>query len=218
MSACPKCDSKNVIRADDEAPGWARQYMKCFACGNRWDLAGPPPKGKGESDEDTTEELAFDQVPHKRTGDDIVNLVMNLSRHRPPAQTKETKMKGQTCTEKRCNKEAAEDSVKCLEHRDQQRQRNVNYQRGVSPKIDPGTGKRKYTFRTRPPAGARTAVWNVPAKRPRASIVAADPTVINPRSIGNGHHSALPAIDSLIGKFEADLATLRGAKEILERS
>jgi len=37
---CPKCDSKNVVQAPDEAPSKAVSWMKCFACGKRWDAAG----------------------------------------------------------------------------------------------------------------------------------------------------------------------------------
>lgn len=214
MITCPKCDSKNVIRAEDEAPAWAKMYMKCFACGNRWDLAGPAPKCKQRDEEEgqaETDEL--EPAPVKLGGDDLVSRVMSGARHQPVPDKKETTMgtpqhlcKEIVRTGTRCTTGRAKGSDYCQRHLAKREQ-------GTAPTLpDAGTPKRTYTRRI--PLGGGTAVSTLPAKRSSAPIVLAEPTMINPPLIGNGH---VAGIDALIGKFETDLATLRRAKELMER-
>lgn len=149
---CPKCGSLNIAGAPDEAPPWATQWTKCFACGKRWNLEGGQPKTTGEDDD--TEELDVSTSP-KRTGEDIVKLVMDLSRQSKPGpkagpiDTKEMTMRPR-CTKGSCEDESAEDSVRCPKHRDLQRAQNAKFQgRAVShaPTVDPVKLKRKYTRR-----------------------------------------------------------------------
>lgn len=45
---CPKCGSKNVSHAPEEAPAWAKSWTKCFACGKRWNLDGGPPTSEDD--------------------------------------------------------------------------------------------------------------------------------------------------------------------------
>lgn len=113
--ACPKCESLNVCAAPDEAPAWAREWTKCFACGKRWDQAGAAPR---VSDDDEVDDLEEDPPPVKRTRDDLVALIMKTARE-TAQQPKEAAMAvGGECTKKSCGEPAAPDSVKCAKHRD----------------------------------------------------------------------------------------------------
>lgn len=80
---CPKCGSVNVVSARDEAPPAARNYVKCWACGKRWDQSGIIGRGtEGKADEDEPESLT-------RSADDLIDLVMNVARTNHSIQHKE---------------------------------------------------------------------------------------------------------------------------------
>ena len=87
---CPKCGSTNVLAAPDEAPLSARQWMKCWVCGKRWDQAGVITKVDDEVEQD--DESAESLPPkRKRTVDElmsIVNTVVKDARARRGEPTK----------------------------------------------------------------------------------------------------------------------------------
>jgi len=147
VTRCPKCGSQRIAFAHDEAPAWATQWTKCFACGKRWNLNGGPPTGRSEDDEESERTSV---TPQKRTGDDLVKLVMDVSRQRNPGPRVEpSERKEQTmakCTKGSCQDDAADDSVLCPKHRDQKARSNAKYQGRMQP--DSGRVKRKYTRRT----------------------------------------------------------------------
>lgn len=219
MTQCPKCGSERIAFAHDEAPAWAKKWTKCFACGKRWNLDGGPPKTARDTEEEAPDAIDDRPVPVKRTGEDIVKLVMNLSRQRKPGpKAKPISPKENTmarCTKGKCPEEAADDSVRCSKHRDEQRASNAKYQGRMLP--DAGRPKRKYTRRQ--PLGGGTAVSTVPAKRANAPIVLADPTMVNatPARGLDLNGNAVTVLDAFIDKTESDLATLRGARDIMLR-
>lgn len=90
---------------------------------------------------------------------------------------------------------------------------------GSWPKKGEDVCLRHYAKRTGKPvakqAGLIPSVTTLPAKRPHAPIILAEPQIVNQPA--NGHNVALPAIHDLITQYEHDLATLRATKEILER-
>lgn len=209
---CPKCGSARIALAPDEAPAWATQWTKCYACGKRWNLDGGPPKRGTEDAEDRG--VHTTRLLPKRTGGDLVKLVMDLSRTPPAAQTKENAMS--KCSIASCHDEAADDSVRCPTHRDQQRAYNAKYQGRAAPKT--GNPKQKYTRRN--PLGGGTAVSTLPAKRASAPITLAEPKIVNatPGRRMDLNGNVLTLLDTFIVTLETDLATLRGAREIMERS
>lgn len=196
---CPKCGSARIALAPDEAPAWATQWTKCYACGKRWNLDGGPPK-QGTADAEDSGVHTTRLLP-KRTGDDIVKLVMDLSRTPPSAQTKENAMA--KCSKASCHDEAADDSVRCPTHRDQQRAYNAKYQGRAAP--DGGSVTRTDTKRRG--RGASTAIAVVEPKGRSATPCR--------RMDLNGN--VLTLLDTFIVTLETELATLRGAKEIVER-
>lgn len=195
--SCPKCGSSRIVLAPDEAPPWATSWTKCFACGKRWNLEGGQPKTKG--DEEGTEELDVSTSP-KRTGEDIVKLVMDLSRKQPAVLKKETTMVP-TCNRPNCTQPRADDSVRCVRHRDAQKRSNENY------------------AKLHPPAKAKKErAPTLPATRSHAPITLAEPRIVNPapgRAM-NLDGNVLTVLDGLIATREAELVMLRGTKEILE--
>jgi len=38
---CPHCSGFSTFDAQGEAPNWAKRWMKCFSCGERWDAGAP---------------------------------------------------------------------------------------------------------------------------------------------------------------------------------
>lgn len=207
MSLCPKCGSEATYSAREEAPAWAKAWTKCMACGKRWDLAGPVPSASEEDDDDPPERTT------KRSGADLVALVMRVAQSQPAPSTKETTMA--KCSKQKCSNEAADDSVRCVKHRDAQRASNEKFQRRA------GKPTRTYTRRT--PLGVGGTALSVgatmPSMRTHAPISLAEPTIVNghpPRRVdldGN----VLTVLDGLIAQRETELAMLRGTKEILER-
>ena len=89
---CPKCESKNVVAAPDEAPRAALQWMKCFACGKRWDQSGRMLRELNEENDREHGEV-IEMKPVKRSGDDLVALVMKVARQHPSTQKKEQPMR-----------------------------------------------------------------------------------------------------------------------------
>jgi len=194
--ACPKCESSNVCGAPDEAPAWAQQWTKCFACGKRWDQAGPAPRQT--EDEEELDELE-DPPPVKRTGAELVALVMNVAK----ATRKEGMMRAQ-CTKKGCEAESAIDSVKCPHHRDQQRAKNEAYgrlKRGLPPLAQTGTP----TKRGRP--AKKTAV----ALRPPEAVVVAP---VNGFTLDGTLDQML---DQAIERCKEDVVVLERARAVLGR-
>jgi hypothetical protein len=220
VTHCPKCGSERIAFAHDEAPPWAKAWTKCFACGKRWNLDGGLPKGT--SDDESTEEGDVTPPP-KRTGEDIVKLVMDLSRPRKPGpkvkpiETKETTMRPR-CTKGKCQDESADDSVRCPKHRDEQRASNARFQGRSTPAV--GKPKRSYTRRI--PLGGGTAsnaLSTLPAKLAYATITLAEPRTVNaqPARSMDLDGNVLTVLDGLIAQRESELVMLRGTKEILER-
>jgi hypothetical protein len=161
-------------------------------------------------DEDVEEiEAVTEPEPRRPTEEDLVSSVMNVVRNHSAVQKKEKPMA--RCSKGLCPEEAAEDSVRCPKHRDMQRLSNAKSQGRALPE----DGKTTRTYTKRPSTQLVTTPAPLPAKRAHAPIVLAEPTIVNPPT--NGHNVALPAIYDLITQLEADLATLRGAKDILER-
>jgi hypothetical protein len=156
------------------------------------------PAAEKEDDDDEP------QRPPKRSGDELVALVMRVAQQHPSEQTKETTMSPRTnCSKKGCGEAAAEDSVHCPRHRDMQRAANARYQGRSVPVAE----------KTTPPATTRrigSASMAVATIAPQARTAA---TMRRLDLNGN----ALTVLDQFIGKFSADLAMLQGAKEILER-
>lgn len=181
-------------------PPWANKWTKCFACGKRWNLDGGPPKRKPDEHDERAEEVALIPPARIDRSQDIVALVMRAAREQP-AQTqpiKETSMSGPASQDRRCT-EFLKIGTRCAS--------------GAKKGSD--VCQRHFDKRTeKAPAQPATTL---PAKRAAAPIVLADPTIINPTPIGNGYSPALPALNDLIATFEANLVTLRAAREIAER-
>jgi hypothetical protein len=112
--------------------------------------------------------------------------------------TKEPMM-NEHCNNPNCAEPKAPDSVKCVRHRDQQKRANENYAR-LHPKGKP----------------AKPA--QLPAKRIHASITLSEPRIVNstPASSVDLNGNAVTVLNSFINKLTDDLATLQGAKDILE--
>lgn len=209
---CPKCGSGNAIPAPDEAPPWATSYMKCFACGKRWNQAGRPPKWIGdEADEDAEDEACEPPVP-TRSGEDLVALVMKAAQTPPAIHRKEGTMA--RCRRGSCRDEAADDSVQCPKHRDLQRAANAKYNGRMLSEA--GTPKRKSTGR-HPLSGSAT-IPALPSIRAHAPITTAEPRLVNatPARPMDLDGTVFTVIDELIHQREQELVMLRGTKELLE--
>ena len=184
--------------------------MKCFACGKRWNLGGPPPKIHEDAEDSVDITIADSSIPRKRTGDDIVKLVMDLSRKQPAKQEEETPMGW--------SEEARE------QHKKKMKDIWAKKRAGGGTAAPTPTGstkpKRKYTFVNRQPAGEPSApVPQLPAKRPHAPITLAEPTLLDapPARRMDLDGNVLTVLDGLIAQRESELVMLRGTKEILER-
>ena len=115
------------------------------------------------------------------------------------------------CTKGKCPDDAAEDSVRCPKHRDEQRARNAKF----NGRADPGKSTRKYVRRRQPDQFAEVAIIHAKGTAP---ITLAEPTIVNPpaRSLGlNGQPVTI--MDSVIARLQGDLQTLLAAKEVMER-
>ncbi len=209
ITKCPKCGSQRIAFAHEEAPPWAKSWTKCFACGNRWNLDGGPQKGKPDADDESTEAVEY-MPPKVDRSQDLIALVMKTAREQQPVtlqSTKEPVMSGPPDDSRRC-REILKSGTRCVsgcKKGEDVCQRHFDKRVGVKRKKRMGGGT------------APTAVATVPATRAAAPIVMADPTIINPPTNGHGQTMALSGIEELISRYETDLATLRGAKEILER-
>ena len=203
VTKCPKCGSARIACAADEAPPWATHWTKCFACGKRWNLGGPPRKIQEETEDHADRKSAEHDPRPKRSGEDLVRLVMQVAREHQATQKKETTMA--RCTKGSCPDEAADDSVRCPKHRDMQRASNEHYQGRAGSAA--GKPKRKYTRRL-PLGGTRsTAVATIEPK-----VVSATPVR---RADLNGN--VLTVLDVLLQKMASDTAAVERTKELLER-
>jgi hypothetical protein len=168
-------------------------------------------------EDDETEPLTPE--PTKRSSEELAASIMNVVAQHPAGQKKETTMMPNTlCSKKLCGELKAEDSVMCPHHRDIKKRSNDKYQGRPVETTPIYKPRRKYTFHTRQPKASTPASAQLPAKRSTAPITLAEPRIVNStptRSVDlNGN--AVTVLDSFIGKLQADLVTLQGAKEILE--
>lgn len=197
---CPKCGSANVLAAPDEVPIQARSWMKCWACGKRWDPAGALPTAGDDEDDDEQDQEPADQplLRRKRTADEVMDLVMSEVRaHR--GESKEDEMP----------KFVSE------EHR----RRWIEGQRAARE------AKKKKLSEG---GGIASAETKAPVRRgwkPKAAVPAIATAKAPTRSNGHAAISVLPpagpdalcGLDAAIEAMRSDLASLERAREILQQ-
>ena len=185
---CPKCDSTNVIAAPDEAPPRARQWMKCWACGNRWDHAGAMPTTDDDENDAEQDDESMDPPPvrRKRTVDEVMDLVMSQVRAHREKQ-----------------KEDEMPKFVSEEHR----------QRWIQGQREAREAKKKLAAG----GGDASDETKTPARRGRPPKVKTSLPAVRSAHVVDAVPVSSGELDSALIALEADRATLERAKQILER-
>lgn len=203
---CPKCHSGNVLAAPDEAPPRALRWMKCFACGKRWDQAGAMLKACTDGMGQAAAPQEASEYRRTRTADDVMDLVMSSVKARRGEQDEkehdmthkdEHEREADRCQGRQgrgqCKRPAEEDGY-CSAHSGQ----------ATSPSRSP--------VKAKPSKIATSTMSGMPSAAHGASE-----TNVQPRA--NWHEwrgSVLAQIDQAIDQLEEQLTKTRAARAAVE--